>query len=168
MSTVESFDDYVSARWPRLVRTVVLLGADVHTAEDVVQSALARCCFRWDRITQTRDPDAYVHRVIINGFIDGRRRFWHRETPTEKMPAGLADDSSDRVGDRDLVHGALLRLPTAQRQVVVLRFFADLSEQQTADALNVAVGTVKSRTSRALTALAADSHLIDAVKGEPS
>ena len=168
MSSVQSFDDYVTARWSRLVRTVVLMGADVHSAEDVVQNGLARCYFAWDRIAKARDPDAYVHRVVLNGFIDGRRRFWHRETPTETLPVGLMSDPTDVLGDSDLLRTALMRLPLAQRQVVVLRFFADLTEQQTADALSVPVGTVKSRTSRALTALAADSPLIDAVKGEPS
>jgi RNA polymerase sigma-70 factor (sigma-E family) len=168
---MESFDEYVAASWPRLVRTVVLLGADEHSAEDVVQDALARCYLRWDRIAKAADPDAYVHRVLINRHIDTRRRFWHREAPTEQLPAAaspISADSADHFGDTDLLRGALLRLPVEQRSVIVLRFFADLTEQQTAEVLDVALGTVKSRTSRAMAALSADSHLIDAGKGEPS
>jgi RNA polymerase sigma-70 factor (sigma-E family) len=167
--SAHGFDEFVAARWTRLVRSAVLLGADVHAAEDVVQTALAKCHRRWARVTRADDVDAYVHRVLINTLLDSRRRRWWGETPTEVLPeAGPSvpsvDDVAGGVAESDAMRGALLRLPLGQREVVVLRFYADLTEQQTAAALGVALGTVKSRTSRALAALAADASLRDVVQ----
>jgi RNA polymerase sigma-70 factor (sigma-E family) len=155
-----SFEAYVAARWTRLVRAAVLLGSDVHSAEDLVQTALVRCYRAWGRVTRADDPDAYVHRALINSQVESRRRRWWGESPTLTLPedAGGADGSV-RFDQRDQVRAALMRLPLGQRQVVVLRFYADLTELQTADALGIALGTVKSRTSRAFVALAADPEL---------
>ncbi|GAA5147997.1 SigE family RNA polymerase sigma factor [Nocardioides marinquilinus] len=166
--SAHGFDEFVAARWTRLVRSAVLLGADVHAAEDVVQVALAKCHRRWTRVTRADDVDAYVHRVLINTLLDSRRRRWWGETPTEALPeAGRSvDDVAGAVAESDAMRGALLRLPLGQREVVVLRFYADLTEQQTATALGVALGTIKSRTSRALAALAADESLRDVVQEE--
>jgi RNA polymerase sigma-70 factor (sigma-E family) len=138
------------------------MGAEVQAAEDTVQTALTRCYLKWSRITEGGNPDAYVHRVVINAFIDDRRRWWHRETPTQTVPEHETWlDSSTQVVDRDSIRVALLALPSAQRQVIVLRYFADLTEQQTAEVLNVAIGTVKSRSARALAALASNPQLND-------
>lgn len=160
-----SFEQYVAARWSRLVRSAVLLGADPHSAEDVVQTALAKTYFSWDKVTRAVDPDAYVHRVLINSLIDSRRRRWWGERPTETFPEVALNDEAAAVGDRDALRTALLALPLTQRQVVVLRYFADLTESQTATVLGVAAGTVKSRTSRALVALESDPTLRELIVG---
>jgi RNA polymerase sigma-70 factor (sigma-E family) len=150
MSPSYEFDAYVRAHWQRLVRTAVFLGCQPTEAEDVVQSALLRCLRAWDRVEAARDRDAYVYRVLVNTFRKSRARFWVRE-----MPHGLAVDeaardvdATDGLAERDALRAALLRLPEDQRRVLVLRFYADLSERQVAAALNIPAGTVKSRASR--------------------
>jgi len=160
------FEEYVASRWTRLVRSAVLMGSDPHAAEDLVQTALAKCFLSWDRVTRAVDPDAYVHRVLINALVDSRRRRWWGERPTLTMPETELADASDGVADGDALRAALRRLPASQRQVLVLRYYADLTEAQVAAALGVAVGTVKSRASRALQTLEADSSLRELTTGE--
>ncbi|MFC5176034.1 SigE family RNA polymerase sigma factor [Nocardioides taihuensis] len=156
-----SFEEYVAARWPRLVRTAVLMGVDPHTAEDVAQTALSRCYVAWPRVRRAEDPDAYVHRVLINTLVDSRRRRWWGEAPTAVLPEGGLPDGAEERARGDALRTALLRLPLGQRQVLVLRFYADLTEAAVAEALGVAVGTVKSRAARGLAALGADRALAD-------
>ena len=155
----DDFSQYVAARWPRLVRSAVLLGATPTEAEDVVQTALERCLLHWSKVVRADDRDAYVHRILIHTFTSARRRRWTGEQPTETFPETAGTDESARVDDTDALVRALQRLTADQRQVVVLRYYAHLSEQQTAAALGVPPGTVKSRLSRALRALSADQSL---------
>jgi len=157
----DEFGEYVAARWPRLVRAAVLLGCTPHEAEDVVQSALTRCLVKWSRVSRADDRDAYVHRVVVNTFVDHRRRMWRHELPTERIPDRETADGSLAVIDQIGVDRALAGLVADQRIAVVLRYYLDLSEAQMAAVLGVAPGTVKSRLSRALTALGADSNLTD-------
>lgn len=161
MSESLAFDSYVQARWARLVRSAVLLGADVHSAEDLVQTALARCYLKWSRVTAANDPDAYVHRVLINTVNAAHRRRWRAERPTASPPDVGVSDPADSVGSMHALLAALRRLPSGQREVLVLRYYGDLTEAQIAGILGVAVGTVKSRCARALEALANDSSLIE-------
>lgn len=164
MGRDEEFGEFVAARWPRLVRSAVLLGCSPAEAEDVVQAALERCLVRWSAVQRASDRDAYVHRVLINTFTSSRRRRWTGERPTEVLPDRAADDDTARVDDADAVLRALARLPHEQRAAVVLRYYAHLTEQQMASVLDVAAGTVKSRLSRALSALATDPDL-DELRG---
>lgn len=153
------FTDYVEARWPKLVRSAVLLGCTPAEAEDLVQSALERCLVKWRRVASAHDPDAYVHRVLINAFISSRRRHWTREQPADVLPEASRPDETGRVDDTDVVLRALNELTSDQRAAVVLRYYVHLSEQQMASVLGVAEGTVKSRLSRALKKLAQDPYL---------
>ncbi len=155
----DEFGEYVAARWPRLVRAAVLLGCTPHEAEDVVQSALTRCLVKWSRVSRADDRDAYVHRILVNTFVDHRRRMWRRELPTEHLPDHALADGSLAVIDQIGVDRALAGLVEDQRIAVVLRYYLDLSEAQMAAVLGVAPGTVKSRLSRALAALGADANL---------
>lgn len=155
----DEFGEYVAARWPRMVRAAVLLGCTPHEAEDVVQSALTRCLVKWSKVSGADDRDAYVHRILVNTFIDHRRRMWHRELPTEHVPEGELPDGASAVIEVVGLDRALSRLSDDQRIAIVLRFYLDLSETQMATALSVAPGTVKSRISRALKALGADPRL---------
>jgi len=156
---MDSFEEFVASRWSRLVRSAVLMGADVQAAEDLTQTVLARCHRSWRTVRAADDPDAYVHRMLINALRDSRRRRWWGEQPSDQLPDRAIGGSVDAVEDRDLLRAALARLPLPQRQVVVLRFWADLTERQTAEVLGVAVGTVKSRAARALAALEGDPEL---------
>jgi RNA polymerase sigma-70 factor (sigma-E family) len=163
---VAEFSEYVSLRWARLVRSAVLLGCSPPEAEDVVQAALTRCLVSWAKVRRADDRDAYVHRVLINPFTSSRRRRWTGELPVAATPERLTDDETASYDDADAVRRSLARLSPDQRTAVVLRYYAHLSEQQMANVLGVAPGTVKSRLSRALKLLADDPHLSD-LRGAP-
>lgn len=162
----EDFTEYVVARWPRLVRSAVLLGCSPAEAEDVVQTALTQCLVSWSRVQRADDRDAYVHRVVINTLTSSRRRRWTGERAVEVLPEGTYADGTCAVDDADALLRSLSRLTPDQRAAVVLRYYADLTESQMAAVLGVAPGTVKSRLSRALKILADDPHLSE-LRGTP-
>lgn len=166
MGRDEEFSEYVASRWPRLVRSAVLLGCTPAEAEDVVQTALVKCLVHWPKVQRADDRDGYVHRVLINTFTSSRRRSWHRERTVPVMPESAAGDATASVDQVDAVVRSLARLSDEHRVAIVLRYYANLTEQQMAAALGVAPGTVKSRLSRALTILADDPHLSE-LRGTP-
>src|SRR3546814_9775953 len=159
MGRDDEFSEYVASRWTRLVRSAVLLGCSPAEAEDVAQTALTKCLVHWSKVQRADDRDAYVHRVLVNTFTSERRRRWTGERPVQVLPDDGTPDGTDAVDTADAMQRSLARLSADQRAVVVLRFYAHLSEQQSAAALDVPVGTVKSRLSRALKVLAEDPHL---------
>ena len=124
-----------------------------------MQAALTRCLVKWSKVRGADDRDAYVHRIVVNTFIDSRRRMWRREMPTEQLPEGELPDAAASTVDAVGLDRALAALGRDQRVAVVLRYYLDLTEAQMASVLGVAPGTVKSRVSRALTALGADPNL---------
>lgn len=150
MSRDDGFDAYMAARWPTLVRSLIMLGCAPDEAEDVVQTGLVRCLRHWDRVRRSDDVDAYVYRTILNCWAKSRRRRWWGEHPTEHLPEEFAGDPADTALLRRTVVTALGRLTPEHRTVLVLRFVADMTEAQTAAALSIPVGTVKSRVARAL------------------
>lgn len=161
-SGVPTFEEYVAARSRALWRSAWLLTGDRHKAEDLVQTALMKCWRRWDRIDAAA-VDAYVRRTMLTTYTDWWRRRWNGEVPTGALPdrpTGHLGSGHD-PGVRQDVLVALAALPRGQRAVVVLRFFDDLSEAQTAAALGISAGTVKSQTSRALRALRTSGLLED-------
>lgn len=158
------FSEYVEARRPRLLRAAVLLGCPEADAEDIVQTTLAKCLRSWRRVSRADSIDAYVNRVLVNTLRDARARRWNGELPSESLPdQGTTTSPEDGL----VVRRALASLSPEHREVLVLRFFADLSERQAADALGVRTGTVKSRTARAIAALSAHAD-IAALAGERS
>jgi len=160
------FSAYAAARWGALVRSAVFLGCSLDEAEDLVQTTLTKCYTAWHRVENADNRDAYVYRMLLNCQRDSRRRRWWRERPTELDPDRSATgDAAEAVALTDAVDRALGQLSRAKREVVVLRYYAQLTEQQTADALGIAPGTVKSRLSRALGQLAANPHLADLTEG---
>ncbi len=149
----QRFSAWAQARADRLHRTAFLMCGDWHAAQDLVQEALARTALAWRRIERMEDPDAYVRRVLVN---QARQRWRLRRThelATGSLPEPAAADGVDERADRQALVQALQQLPRRQRAVVVLRFFEQLSVAETAHALECSEGTVKSQTSRALTAL---------------
>ena len=162
------FSDYASARWGTLVRSAVFLGCNLEEAHDLVQTTLLRCYIAWRKVEKAHDRDAYVYRILLNCHRDSRRRRWWGEQPTGTLPERSSDSSAtDQAHVADAVDRALADLSQVNREVVVLRYFADLSEQQTAVALGIATGTVKSRLSRAMAQLATNPHLSDHAEGPP-
>jgi RNA polymerase sigma-70 factor (sigma-E family) len=152
---VESFDEFVLARGPALLRFAYLLTRDSGRAEDLVQDALLKTHRRWDAVVRADRPDAYVRRIVVNDFLSWRRRRSSREV-TGAVPETVMPDGTDRLAERDLLWRALATLPPRQRAVLVLRYYEDLTDPQIADVLGCALGTVRSLTSRALGALRAD------------
>ena len=148
------FDRFVLDRSTALLRTAVLLVGDRGHAEDLLQTALLRLAVRW-RSVQAH-PEAYVRRVLVNLARDRWRRSTRQVTEQELTDATHATagrDPADTVVDRDALRRALADLPRRQREVMVLRFFADLSVAETAAALRMSEGTVKAHTSRAVARL---------------
>jgi RNA polymerase sigma-70 factor (sigma-E family) len=160
------FADFVEGRWDHLVRAAVLMGCSLPQAEDVVQDTLVRCWTHWDRVTQASHTDAYVHRVLVNTFNSSRRRRWSGEQPVAAPPETGAGNDFDAVDTADAVLRALRALPRDHRVAVVLRYYLHLPEAQMAEALRVPIGTVKSRLSRSLKALAESDQLRD-LRGAP-
>jgi len=149
--TDEQFTEFVHAAWRPLYRTAYLILGDHGTAEDLTQVALAKTYASWRRVREVDAAVGYARTVLHNeAKTMFRRTSWGRERPTETLPdsAYEADPSV-----RPTVLDALRTLPPRQRAVVVLRFYEDLSVEQTAHALGCSAGTVKSQTSDALAKL---------------
>jgi RNA polymerase sigma-70 factor (sigma-E family) len=153
-----SFAEFVRSQWRDLVRAAIFLGAGPHEAEDIAQQTLVRCYANWQRVTDATNRDAYVYRMLLNQLRDIRRTRWWRSRVDVEADVHV-DDASGQVVLADAVHQALDGLTKEQRDVVVLRYFVQLTEAQTASALSIPAGTVKSRLSRALAALAGSHHL---------
>ena len=149
----DEFSAYMAARQPSLMRTAYLLTGDRHAAEDLVQTALAKLYLAWDRVHDRESVDGYVRRILVNENNSIWRRAWkRREVATDRVPEAPTSDAYDDG------HGAALwdvvqTLPKKARAVVVLRYYEELTEAETAVLLGISVGTVKSQTSRALAAL---------------
>ncbi|MEU1849221.1 SigE family RNA polymerase sigma factor [Streptomyces sp. NPDC019990] len=159
-----SFSSYVRARQPVLLRTARSLTGNPSDAEDLLQTALTKTYVAWERIEDHRAVDGYVRRALVNTRTSQWRKrkvdeFTCDELPEpETQPGG--DDPAERQALRDAMWRAIMRLPARQRAMVVLRYYEDLSEAQTAEVLGVSVGTVKSAVSRALSKLRDDSELV--------
>ncbi|MEU9454678.1 SigE family RNA polymerase sigma factor [Streptomyces sp. NPDC048277] len=158
-----SFASYVRARQPVLLRTARSLTANPSDAEDLLQTALAKTYVAWERIEDHRALDGYVRRALLNTRTSQWRKrrvdeFVCDELPEpEPVPGG--DDPAERQALHDAMWRAIMKLPARQRAMVVLRYYEDLSEVQTAEVLGVSVGTVKSAVSRALGKLREDPEL---------
>src|SRR5579862_3191257 len=140
----EEFDAFMRGRWPAMVRLAYALSGDAGHAEDIAQSAFARAYAAWGRVSRAGDPDAYVRRIVIN---ENRKRFRKHRVPEDlhgDLAGPLAEQHGEQHGpeERQALLDALSRLGPRQRAVIVLRYWLDLSEAETAAALNCSVGTV--------------------------
>src|SRR6516165_8065883 len=153
--TEMSFEDFVRARSDSLLRTALLLtGQRRAEAEDLLQLAWERAYRHWPKICGSEGPERYVRRILASASTDRWRRLARR--PEHAMPAGggpVVPDRTGEIADRDYLLRALAALPPRQRAVLVLRYFDDLSEVETADMLGCSLGTVKSQAARGLARL---------------
>jgi RNA polymerase sigma-70 factor (sigma-E family) len=145
------FDEYAAARWPALFRTALLLTGNRAEAEDLAQATLVKVYAGWAKVSRADSPDAYVRRMLINELMSDRRR-GARRAALAPVPAPDLVDVDDPAQRLDLWR-QILALPPRQRAVLVLRFYEDLTEVETAHVLGVALGTVKSQAHDALRTL---------------
>lgn len=147
------FAEFVHARSAALLRLAVLLTGNRRDGEDLLQTALVKAYRSWWRLRQPDRAEAYVRRILVTSVISWRRRGAARELATGQVPDQPVPELSAAVSDRVVLRQALRSLSPGQRAVLVLRFYEDLSERQTAELLGCSVGTVKSQTARGLAAL---------------
>ncbi len=158
-STDPDFRDYVRTRRRALLRTAYLLTGNLADAEDLVQSALAKTYFAWDRIEDRGSLDGYVRRAIINTHISWWRRRRVQEFPTDELPEQAVADHATGSELQETLRQAVDRLPQRMRAAIMLRYYDDMTEAEVADVLGVSLGTVKSTVARAVAKLRIDAHL---------
>ncbi|GAA3497487.1 SigE family RNA polymerase sigma factor [Streptomyces prasinosporus] len=150
---VLEFEEYVRTRQDALLRSARRLVPDPVDAQDLLQTALARTYGRWETIEDKRLADAYLRRVMINTRTEWWRARRLEEVPTEQLPETCVDDAAEQHADRALLVDVLGVLAPKQRSVVVLRHWEQMSTEETAAALGMSAGTVKSTLHRALARL---------------
>jgi RNA polymerase sigma-70 factor (sigma-E family) len=153
------FAAYLAARQASLLRTAYLLTGNRHDAEDLVQTAFAKLYLSWDKVRDQGSMDGYVRRILVNEHNSLWRRAW------KKREHNVEDDTLHRLerphhdmpddGTGSALWDVVQTLPRKARAVVVLRYYEEMSEAETAAVLGISVGTVKSQTSRALATLRA-------------
>lgn len=144
----ESFTAWAAARQHALLRTAVLLTGDVQRGEDLVQDALTKVALRWSRLS-SGSPEAYARQILVRDNITWWRRN-HAVSVVEQPPERPETYDADTSERRLMLEHALAELTPKQRAVIVLRFYEDLTERDTASTLEVSIGTVKSQTHVAL------------------
>jgi RNA polymerase sigma-70 factor (sigma-E family) len=149
---VAGYREFVTGRLDQLRRTAYLLCGDWHNADDLVSVVLVKLYRHWARVSTMDNLDAYARKTLVRALLDERRRPWRREVATETLPERPASSRLDPA-DRLTLLGHLAELPPRRRAVLVLRYFCDLSVEETAEALDCSPGTVKSQAARALETL---------------
>jgi len=148
-----AYREYVTSRMDVMRRVAYLLCRDWHTADDLVAITIGKLYRHWSRVAPSTGVDAYVRRILLRTWLDEKRRPWRRrEEPTEHLPE-LEADARFRIVDREQLLELLDGLPPRRRAAVVLRFYCDLSVDETAEILDCTAGTVKSQTARGLDTL---------------
>jgi RNA polymerase sigma-70 factor (sigma-E family) len=148
----EEFADYISARLPSLRRLAFLLCHDWHRADDLAQAAVIKVYLHWHKAASADNTDRYVNTILVREFLRERATSWAKRVSPLDSPPETAAIPLDQEGFLDLKN-AVAALPPRQRAALVLRFYCDLSVEESAQILGCAPGTVKSQTSKALGAL---------------
>ncbi|MEU4042973.1 SigE family RNA polymerase sigma factor [Streptomyces antibioticus] len=165
----EEFQAFVIGRWPRLMRTAFLLTGEQHAAEDLAQTTLEQVYVAWNRVAAADEPEAYVRRVMINTHSRRYRKKLREFLAPRGEDPGLTHeiaDTGDRIAqadDRHTLLKALAELPPRQREAVVLRYWEDLTESQTAQAMGCSIGAVKSNAAKGIAKLRAIPGLAETV-----
>jgi len=150
-----TYEEFVNSRLPALLRYALMLSGDPHTAADITQETMIRVQLKWRQVIRADVPERYVRRMLTNIYLDWRRTSWLRRVTLGAVPhePPPVPDHADRSADRDQVWTLLAELPRRQRAALVLRYYEGLADQEIADVLGCAVGTVRSHISRALATL---------------
>lgn len=147
------YDAFAAEMWPKLTRAAMLMGADRVGAEDLAQEVLIKCYTSWWRVAAAATPESYALKILRNTLVSHHRRRSSTEIPVADPTPKHSTTPGDAEGALAL-RQALLRLPYDQRIMLVLRYYLDVSETRAAEILEVPLGTVKSRTHRAVARLA--------------
>ena len=150
---VLEFEDYVRTRQDALLRSARRLVPDPIDAQDLVQTALVRTYPRWENIADKALADAYMRRVMINTRTEWWRNRKLEEVPSAELPEASIDDGAEQRADREMLRDVMRVLAPKQRQVVIMRHYGQLTTEETARALGMSTGTVKSTLHRALARL---------------
>ncbi len=161
----EAFERLIATRSQSLLRMAYLMTGDAATAEDLLQTALAKMIPRWRRLREPAAAEAYVRKVMTTTYLKWRKRHWRNEVPSGTLPDEPRADVYGEIDVRDALRRVLATLTPRQRGIVVLRFYEDLSEERVAELIGCSVGTVKSTASRALAQLRA--HGLPTEPSEP-
>jgi RNA polymerase sigma-70 factor (sigma-E family) len=148
----QEFADYVTASLGRLRRLAYLLCQDRDRTDDLVQAAITRLYVHWGRARSVEHIDAYVRTILVRVYLNDRRSPWATNVDLSRDLPDTASAAADRDDALDL-RAALAGLPPRQRATLVLRFYCDLSVEQTAAQLGCSAGTVKSQTAKGLAVL---------------
>jgi RNA polymerase sigma-70 factor (sigma-E family) len=150
MEHVPEFEAFVEANGVRLLRLAFLLTGEQHDAEDLAQDALTRIQSRWIRVSSADDPVAYARRILINHYLNGKRRRVVTVALREDPTSSQAPDPAEFVGNKDLLRRALSRLPVRQRTVLVLRYYEDATTPEISSIMGISESSVRSALSRGL------------------
>jgi RNA polymerase sigma-70 factor (sigma-E family) len=152
--TLVSFENYAEQNVRPLLRTATAICGDRSLAEDLVQEVLLRVQIRWAKIGGLEHRDAYIRRMLVNEFLSSRRRRRSRaKAELRASEPDFAPDHASEQADRAAMRALLTGLPRQQQVVLALRYYAGLSDEETAEALRCKPGTVRSYASRALATL---------------
>lgn len=151
------FEEFSREQLPGLVRFAGVLTGDRELAQDVVQDALVRAHQGWRRVAAADRPDLYLRKMVVNGYLGWRRRWYQRSVHSASDVTGFGEpttpDPASRIAEADHLTGLLAGLSRAQRASIVLRFYEDRDDDEIAAVLGCAPGTVRSHISRGLSAL---------------
>jgi RNA polymerase sigma-70 factor (sigma-E family) len=147
---IAGFAALVEERSPALLRTAYVVVGDRQLAQDLLQEALVKAYVAWPRLRDTAKAESYVRRTIVTTAISWRRRRSFHERPVEVVPEGMDSDRTERLATQDDLWKQVCDLPPRQRVALVLRYYEDLTEAETAALLGCSVGTVKSQVAAAL------------------
>lgn len=165
----DTFEEYVVGRGQALRRFGYVLTGDRQLSEDLVQEALAKAHRRWAQIRSLEHPDAYVHRIMVNGFVSWHRRAlrltFFAEPPEQAPSAAYGGDHGAQHADRDEMWQVLATLPRQQRAVLALRFYEGLSDEEIARLVNCGTGTVRVHASKGLARLRASEAALSVLNG---
>ena len=145
-----AFTEFMAVRSASLFRTAYLLVGDHQLAQDLLQESLIKTYVAWPRLRDVRNAEAYARRTLVTTAISWRRRRSFHERPTDVVPDASTPDPVDDVTTHASVVAQLRALPPRQRAAIVLRYYEDLSEAQTAEVMGCSVGAVKSQVSTGL------------------
>ena len=148
-----AFTEFMSVRSASLFRTAYLIVGDHQLAQDLLQESLIKTYMAWPRLRDTSKAEAYTRRTIVTTAISWRRRRSFHERPTDPLPETAVPDPGEVVTTHASLLAQLRTLPPRQRAAIVLRYYSDLSEAQTAEVMGCSVGTVKSQVSHGLARL---------------